>query len=220
MNKNKIMLSLLLASSTACAGTMGPIMAADKFFLVEGGVAYSHAFYKDRAIFPESITPFTPSGFAVNPNDFFPNDFFGGYAGMSFYFPGWLVNTRYTVYEHKTKVNSLAGTAIGFGPSKLSFTADRVWGNFYELSYGLGAGAVLETLNKGGAIIDLDDNNPLSESFQGRSRLDALVEAMIMYRCTNNFGTKLNVEYQIPVNNVFGHGDINVNLGINYAFPI
>lgn len=220
MNKNKLsLLALSLASMPALAGTMGPV-TTEKFFLLEGGVAYTHAFYKDRAVFPESYTPFTPNGYAINPNHFYPENFWGGYAGVSFYFPGWLLNTRYSLYEARTEVNHHAGTRIKLQPAKLAFTTDKVWGDINQFSMGLGAGAVIETLNKGEARIHVSLDNPISESFQGRSIINPLVEAFAMYRCTNNFGVKLNVEYQIPVSRTFGHGDLNVGLGVNYALPV
>lgn len=218
--KNKIsILALALTSIPAFSGTMGPI-GSEKFFLVEGGLAYTHTFYNSNAVFAESFTPVTPNGFSINPKHFYPENFIGGYAGLSFYFPGWLLNTRYSLFENRTKINYVAGTAISLQPSKLAFTADKVWGNFHQLSYGLGGGAVIESLAKGRALINVTADNPVSESFQGRSQINPLVEGFLMYRCTNNFGVKFNLEYQIPVTRTMGNGDLNLSLGINYAWPV
>ncbi|KTC96131.1 hypothetical protein [Legionella erythra] len=218
--KSKIGLALAIASTSAFAGTMGPVVTSEKFFLIEGGLAYTHAFYKDSAVFAESFTPVTPAGFAINPNNFYPKNFWGGYMGLSFYFPSWLLNARYSLYESKEETNYTAGTVIELQPAKLAFTADKVWGNINQLSYGLGAGAIVETLNKGEARIHIAADNPVSETFQGRTQINPLVEGFVMYRFANNFGAKFNLEYQIPVSRTFGDGDLNLSLGINYALPV
>lgn len=218
--KNKIsILALALASIPAFAGTMGAA-APERLFFVEGGFAYSHVFYNSHAIFPESFTTTTPDGFAINPQQFYPADFYGGYFGASFYFPGWLLNTRYSIFGNQSKVNTIAGTSISLQPSKLAFTADAVGGNIQELSYGLGAGAVIESLNNGEARIAVHTTNPASESLQGRTQVNPLVEGFVMYRFANNVGAKLNLEYQIPINNTMGNGDLNLSLGLNYAWPV
>ncbi|WP_147286406.1 hypothetical protein [Legionella londiniensis] len=210
---------LALASSSAFAGAMGPV-AAEKLLIFEAGVAYTHAFYKDNAIFPESRTALFPNGVAVDPEDFFPEDFFGGYIGMSFYIPDWLFNTRYNMYGSKAKHNRAASVRTELAPVKLSFTTDRVFGDINQFSYGLGAGVVIENVNDGDFIVNVGSGFIPSESLQGRTRIDPLVEGFAMYRFANNFGIKFNAEYQIPVHNKFGNGDVNLNLGINYAFPV
>lgn len=224
MNNKKISALLLALAATASnAGTMGPAVMPERLLLIEGGLSYSHAFYDGFGLFAESRTEAFPNGFATRHNDFYPNDFLGGYIGASLYMPSnWLLNTRYDMYSQETKFNALAETTISFQPVKLSFTVDKVWGNFSELSYGLGAGAVIESLNDGEFLVPVavDGSHPPSESLQGRTIIDPLVEVFAMYRFTNNFGIKLNAAYQIPVNNKFGNGDVNLNLGINYAFSV
>ena len=219
--KNKLsILVLSLTAATSFAGSMGPIISPEKLLLVEGGVAYSHAFYKDNALLPDSFTAVTPVGFPIRPSHFYPNKFFGGYAGLSLYTSDWLFNSRYSVYGSKRHANTSAGTIIKLQPVKLAFTADKVWGDINAFSYGLGAGAVIESINSGYSQVNVGANNPPSKSLQGRSQIDPVVEGFLMYRLTNNFGTKFNLEYQIPVNNTFGNGDLNLTWGINYAFPI
>lgn len=212
-------LALAIASSSSFAGGMGEVMP-EKLLFIEGGVAYTHAFYKSSIRPVESYTTFTPNGVAMDPKDFYPQDFFGGYIGASIYMSDWLMNTRYDMYGSKSKHNQAASTRISLAPAKLSFTLDKVWGDIHSMSYGLGGGAVIETSNDGDSYVNIAANNPASESIQGRSRIDPLVEGFLMYRFANNFGVKFNAAYQIPVNNKFGQGDLNLNLGINYAFPI
>ncbi len=220
-NKKLSALLLALAATASNAGTMGPAVTPERLLLIEGGVSYTHAFYDSFSLFPESRSPFNPSGFGINPRDFYPNDFWGGYIGASLYTPSnWLLNARYDMYSNERKYNAVAETIIELAPVKLSFTVDKVWGNFSDLSFGLGAGAVVESLNDGELFVPVDVHNPPSESFQGRTIIDPLVEAFVMYRFVNNFGIKLNAAYQIPFNTKFGNGDVNVNLGCNYAFPI
>lgn len=220
-NKQISALLLALASASSYAGTMGPIASTEHLLLLEAGLSYSHAFYDSYAIYPESRTSVTPSGFAINPNHFYPNDFFGGYIGASIYSSSnWLLNARYDMYGEETKVNRPAETMVSLAPVKLSFTVDKLWGNINTLSYGVGAGAVVETVNDGEFIVTVSPTNPISESIQGRTLIDPLVEGFVMYRFANHFGVKFNAAYQIPVNNKFGNGDVNLNLGLNYAFTV
>lgn len=222
MNNKKLgALFLALASTSSFAGTMGPAYIPERLLLIEGGVSYSHSFYQDNAVFPESFTAITPGGFVIRLNDFYPNDFVGGYIGASIYLPqNWLLNTRYDMYGNESKTNLLAETRVGLAPTRLSFTVDKLWGDINAFSFGVGAGAVVETLNDGEFVVAVNTTNPLSESIQGRTVIDPLVEAFAMYRFANNFGIKFNAGYQIPVNNKFGNGDLNLNLGLNYAFAI
>lgn len=222
MNNKKIAALLLALASTASnAGSMGPAVMPERLLLLEAGASYSHAFYGDNNVFGESRTAFNPFGFNVNSSDFYPNDFVGGYIGASLYVPSnWLLNARYDMYGEKSKDNFAAQTEISLSPVRLSFTVDKVFGNFNELSFGLGGGAVIESLNDGDFRVPVSLTNPPSESLQGQTIIDPLVEAFAMYRFANNFGIKFNAAYQIPVQNKFGNGDLNLNLGINYAFSI
>ncbi|MBN9231557.1 MAG: hypothetical protein J0I93_11995 [Legionella sp.] len=213
-------LVLAMASATSFAGSMGDVVTPERLLLIEGGVSYSHNYYSDRAFFAESINSFTPAGYVINPNDFYPNDFFGGYIGASVYFPSdWLTNFRYDMYGKKRNTHHTLPLYIDFAPVRLSFTVDKVFGDFRAFSFGVGGGAVVETLNEGN-YVNYDLTRPPSESLQGRTRIDPLVEGFAMYRFANNFGVKFNLAYQIPVNNKFSNGDLNLNLGLNYAFPI
>lgn len=212
-------IALALASSSAMAGEMGPV-SAEKLLFIEGGLAYSHAFHKSRAVFPESRSDAFPNGVAINPSDFYPQDFFGGYIGMSFYMQDWLFNSRYNMYGKKSKANQAASVRTELAPVRLSLTADHVWGDISQFSYGLGGGVTFENTNDGNFHANLASTEEPSESLQGRTRIDPLVEAFAMYRFANNFGIKFNAEYQIPVHNKFSNGDLNLNLGINYAFAI
>lgn len=220
-NKKLSALLLALASTSTFAGTMGPIMTPQSYLLLEAGATYSHNFYKDSAVFPETLTPQSPFGIAINPNDFFPNNFWGGYIGASYYIPAnWLFNARYEMYGSEERVNPFNSGSISLAPARLALTLDKVFGDFHSLSYGVGAGAVIESLNDGNVFVRTSTVGAGSESIQGRTRIDPQVEAFGMYRFANNFGVKLNAGYQIPVNNKFGNGDLNVALGINYGFPV
>lgn len=220
MNNKKIAAALLaMAASSSYAGGMGPM--PERLLLLEAGFAYTHSFYDSRVVFPESRTAITPNGYAINPKNFYPEDFYGGYIGASLYFPqNWLLNGRFDMFGKRDKTNAAAETYISIAPAKLSLTVDKVFGDFNQLSYGLGAGAVVETTNEGDMVVTVRANNPMSESIQGRTRIDPLVEGFVMYRFDNNFGVKFNAAYQIPLNNKFGNGDLNLNLGVNYAFPV
>ncbi len=222
MNKKKIAAFLLaLASTSSYAGAMGTVVVPDRLLLIEAGGSYTHAFYEDQAVFPESINTTTPNGHGISLDRFYPDDFFGGYFGASIYFPqGWLMNSRLDIFSEKTKHNAQAETSIKIAPVKLSFTLDRVWGNMNDLSYGAGAGAVVEAVNDGDFVVALDPTHPASESLQGRARIDPLIEAFAMYRFANNFGIKFNAAYQIAAHSKFSDGDLNLNLGVNFACPI
>lgn len=216
--KSKILLCVALSISALSSSVNA--MVSDKLVFLEGGFSYSHAYYENSATFAESSTQATPTGYSINPNDFYPQNYYGGYIGLSLYSSNWLLNTRYDMYSSESKTNSAAGTKISLAPARLSLSLDRVWGQIDRFSYGIGAGVVNETLNKGEANIAVSTDNPSSESLQGRSRLDPLVEGFLMYHFSPNLGTKLNVAYQIPLNNKFGRGDLNVNLGLNYSLPL
>lgn len=219
MNKIKFSaIALALVSSTSIAGTMGAV-APEKLFFIEGGVSYSHAFYKDNYTAPESYTQHDVNGVAINGKDFYPQDYFGGYFGASIYMSDWLLNTRLDMYGKKTKSNTAFGTTMHVAPTRLSFTTDRVFGDINQFSYGVGAGAVVESVNQGEAYVALTHGQP-SETFSGRTRIDPTVEGFAMYRFDNNLGVKFNIGYQIPVNNRLSNGDLNLNLGVNYAFVI
>ena len=131
------------------------------------------------------------------------------------------------MFALETKKNAVAGTRVRYAPAKLSFSVDRVWGSVNALSYGAGAGVVLQSLNEGQSfntnLHTLPNGqyiNPVQgKSIQGRNRIDPLVEAFAMYNIGNNFNVRWNVAYQIPVNSFFTNGSINTNLGINYALP-
>ncbi|HAF87136.1 MAG: hypothetical protein CMF38_00155 [Legionellaceae bacterium] len=211
----------VLASATSFAGTMGEINLPERLLLLEAGAAYSHSFYTNSATFPETITPAFPSGVAIDPARFYPNNFWGGYIGSSIYFPtNWLINTRLDMFASESKANLAAGTRQKLSPVHFSLSVDKVLGDFNAMSFGLGAGAIFENVNDGNMYVTLAPNNPPSQSVQGRTRIDPLVEAFVMYRFDNNFGVKFNAAYQIPLNNKFSNGDLNLNLGLNYSFPI
>lgn len=222
-------LSASLLSLSLQAGTMGPIVTPSTYLLLEAGGAYTHSFYKDSIRTAESITLATPNGVSINPSHFYPDDFGGGYIEASLLRNMWLFNVRYDMFASETKVNTSQGTSIELAPVKLSFSVDKLWGSYEALSYGIGAGAVVATVNKGESILNntsvLATNGQvitavLGESIQGRTRIDPLVEALAMYQISPNFNIRLNVAYQIPVNSTFTDGSLNTNLGINIAFPI
>lgn len=220
MNKMKFSaIALVLASSSAFSGTMGAVVAPERLLLIEGGLSYSHIFMKSRVVTPESRVPAFPNGVVVNLQNFYPECFFGGYMGASLYMADWLINNRLDLYGQASKHNAPASTRISVAPAKFSLTLDRVFGDINSLSYGIGAGAVLRTNNEGEFIVN-PGNNAFSETIQGRARFDPQVEAFAMYRMDNGFGVKFNAGYQIPVNDQFSNGSVNLNLGVNYAFPV
>lgn len=213
-------LALALAASASFAGEMGPMPTPpSQLLFIEAGLSYSHAFYKDRIITPESYTVATPNGFAFDPSDYYPNDFWGGYIGASWYSNNWMLNTRLDMYSNEEQHNELAETRIRLTPVRLTFTADYVMGDINQLSYGVGAGAVIESINEGSFIVVPAVDNPPSESINN-TRIDPAIEAFVMYRMDNNIGFKFNVAYQIPLHSRVSNGDLNLNLGINYAFNV
>lgn len=214
----KISLPLLAAviSSSAMAGTGSPL---DRMLLVEAGVSFSHTFFKGHVVPPESITGVFPAGFGHDPDNHYPNNYWGGYFGLSYYSNCWLLNTRFDIYDSKDEQEGLSNTHISFAPVRLSFSADRVFGNIHDLSYGLGAGVVIENLNKGTFLAGIEPGNEGSHSLDGKSRIDPLVEGFVMKKLSERVGVKLNVAYQIPAHSRTSNGDLNVNLGLNYSFP-
>jgi len=212
-------LLLSLASASAFAGGMGEVAAPTDLLFIEGGVSYSHAFYKDNIITPESRSAAFPNGFAIDGDDFFPNDFFGGYIGVSYYMPSWLLNARLDMYGSESYRNRTAQTYIKLGPTRFSITADKVFGDINQFSYGIGGGAVIETINDGEFVATPDPTVAPSETIN-KTRIDPTIEGFAMYRWANNLGIKFNIAYQIPVHSKLGNGDLNLNLGLNYAFPV
>lgn len=225
MNKKLCTILLALASTPTFADTiMRPMpvipCVQQKLLIFEAGASYSHAFYNNSAFYPDSISASFPSGVTVNPDDFYPSNFWGGYIGLSYYVQDWLLNSRYNMFALATKTNASAGTDIRIAPSKLSFTVDRVFGDINHLSYGVGAGTVIESVNKGEFLVTVEQNNPTSDTFNGKTIMNPLVEGFVMYRFCNNVGVKFNLEYQIPLNNKFSDGDLNATLGVNYSFAV
>ncbi|WP_131782794.1 hypothetical protein [Legionella gresilensis] len=205
------------------AGTMGPIQAIEnKFLLIEGGASYLHAFYKDSARGANSFTRNDFGGRRYNPSRVYPNDFFGGYMGVSFLLDTYMMNVRYELFESKTKNFNHGSLLTTLAPTKLAFTLDKMWGTYTNLSVGVGAGVIASTHNKA-EIYDYQlapYQNEIGISFPGRVRLDPLVEAVAMYKLFDNFNLKANVSYQIPVHSFYTNGHLDVNLGINYAIPL
>ena len=218
MNKRKICaFALALMSSSGLVHAANGTMGMGKLLFFEAGLAYSHVYYKSSITVAESNTAATPGGFSINPSRVYPNNFWGGYLGLSLYVSDWLFNTRYNAFNSKSK--SSVDTDITFSPVNLTFTLDRVWGCINDWSYGFGAGVVVDNINKGEANIIVADDNPVSETVHS-TRIDPLIEGFVMYRLNDSVGVKLNVAYQIPVHDQAGRGALGVNLGLNYALPI
>lgn len=216
IKKRYVPLLAALLSSSAIANHG----AQDKLLFVEAGLAFSHAFYKGSVVAPESINAANPFGFAFDPDNHYPNSFFGGYIGASLLSGCWLFNSRYDVYDSDSESHG-SGTRIHFSPVRLSFTVDRVWGDVHDFSGGLGVGTVIENMNKGSSFYSGNDaGTETNHSLGGRTRIDPVLEAFVMKNVGQNVAVKLNVGYQLPAHNRTANGDVNVNLGLNYAFPV
>src|SRR5690348_16989641 len=113
MDKVKLQVGLLaLGTSIICSSAIAMSSSETKLLIFEAGGSYSHAYYKSSFTPAESHTAVTPNGFSIDPSDFYPNNFWGGYIGLSLYVPegwGWLVNTRYDMYGSESKSHSSAG---------------------------------------------------------------------------------------------------------------
>lgn len=233
--KALMLIGLSASLSTVGAYAGGPtvwkgVEVPTSYLLFEAGASYSYALYKNSFTAPESHTIVTPNGVSIDPGDFYPNNFWGGYIGLSLLKCNMLYNIRYDMYAADTENGT--NSRIKIAPVKLSFTADSVFGDINTFSYGLGAGVVISVINKGDAYTPAEvaearvlDNEQvihpvIGESIQGRTRIDPLVEVFGMYHITPNMNMKLNVAYQIPINNAFTNGSINANLGLNYALPV
>lgn len=220
---NAVAISLPLFSMGVHAGEMGP--AHSKFLLVEGGVSYMHAYYKNSIKGADSYTTIDPNGRSYNPSKLYPNNFFGGYMGVSFLTYDYLLNMRYELFQNKDKkyTNNQGDQLVARqAPAKLAFTLDKVWHANNMFMYGLGAGVVASTHNKA-EIFNYQPVPPRTQigySYPGRVRLDPLVEAMAMYRISDRVNLKGNVSYQIPAHSYYTSGHLGVNLGVNYAIPV
>lgn len=213
--------SASLASACVHAGGMGP-SCPEKMFLVEAGVAYAHPFYKDSVRGANSYTVNDPNGRSYDPSKVYPNDFFGGYFGLSFLFNNYLVNSRYELYEKKSKTFSDGRLYTTLAPAKLAFTLDKLWDANANFKYGIGAGTVISTHNKAELYDRLLTANQtqIGVSFPGRVRLDPLIEGVAMYQISDSFRIRGNVSYQIPAHSFYTNGHLGINLGINYAIPV
>ncbi|CAM2962220.1 hypothetical protein [Legionella worsleiensis] len=221
MKKNQLATLVLLGSSfAASAGTMGPVATDSNQLMFEAGFNYMHTYLKDSFTPTESVTNQFPNGFAISPADYYPTNFYGGYIGLSYYTHQWLLNARYNMYATESKRNAMNGVFHSVSPVRLVFTADRVWGDVNYLSYGLGAGAAISNINDGRYINGplAEPGNEGSQSLGGEgSRIDPVIEAFVMKRIATNFNMKFNAEYQIPVHDIRGNGDLVLSLGLNYA---
>ncbi len=215
----------LLCPLSIQAGTMGDAVMGEsgKFLLLEAGADYMNAIYKTNVRGAQSYRTAFPNGQSYNPSNVFPNNFFGGYLGLSLYTNSLLFNTRYDMYEKKGRSSDQGLLLTDIAPAKLSFTLDKTWGSIENLIYGVGAGVVVSTHNEA-QLFNYDTttqvNNQIGFAFPGRTRLDPLVEAVAMYKLSQKFNLRANVAYQIPEHSFFTNGHVNVNLGINYALPL
>lgn len=221
LNKSNIMAVILVSSSSlAFSGTMGGVEASTTNLLIEAGGSYSHFFYKNVAS-PESRSVENPNGYNYNPGDYHPNDFGGGYLGLSLYRNSWLMNMRYDMFALKGKTNSLARTFSHIAPEKLSFTLDKTWHSTMPFIYGVGGGVTMTTYNEAQIFFtSAVSDDTFGRSFHGRTRLAPLVEVMAMYQVVENVNLRANVAYQIPVTEVYYNGALTANLGINYSVAL
>jgi len=232
MKKSLVAIAL---SATLCpfaiqAGAMGDAVMGEsgKFLLLEAGADYMNAIYKNDVRGAQSYTTLTPNGVSYNPSALLPNNFFGGYIGLSLFTNSLLFNTRYDMYASKTKHSFNNTFKSDMAPAKLSFTLDKTWGSIQKFIYGVGAGVVLSTHNEA-QVFDYtpptlatagSNAYQIGFAFPGRTRIDPLVEAVAMYKLSQNFNLRANVAYQIPEQSFYTNGHVNVNLGINYALPL
>lgn len=219
-SKSKIIVALFASTaSIAFAGTMGGVQSNTEL-LIEVGGSYSHIYFKNNVVTPESRTVTTPAGVPYNPSNYFPEDFGGGYLGLSLYRNSWLMNLRYDMFALSGKTNYTAGTFAHIAPEKMSFTLDKTWQSSMPFIYGIGAGAAIMTYNEGQIFLTTPlGDNTLGRSFV-RTRMAPLVEAMAMYKVADNINLRFNLAYHIPVTEVHHNGTLNANLGINYAVPL
>jgi len=216
----KIINALLLGSlSTAgFAGTMGAPEPSN-FFMVGGGIAYSHSFYKDNYTPAESYAnPIT-----YNVKNIYADDFFGGYMSTSWYnAQGWMANAKYELYSKKAKFfhsGQVDQVRTELRPARASISVDKVWGNIYDCTYGVGIGAVHEALNEGAYYLGTS-TAPIDGSSINYSRIDPMVEAFVMKAISTNWNAKFNVAYQFNTRSKQSEGDLLLNLGINYVIPV
>lgn len=218
----KLINALLLGSlSTAgFAGTMGAPEPRN-YFMVGGGVAYAHSFYKDNYTPAESYG--FPTTITYNAKDIYANDFFGGYMNASWYnIQGWMATAKYELYSKKSKTfksGQPQQVRTEIRPARASFSVDKVWGNIHDLTYGLGIGAVHETLNEGSLYLG-PNSRRISGMTLSSSRIDPLVEAFVMKAFSSNWNAKFNVAYQINARSMQAEGDLLLNLGVNYVMPV
>lgn len=223
-NKNLLAVAAIylpLATASVHAGGMGPV-CPEKLVLVEGGVTYMHPFYKSSVRGANSYTINDPNGRSYDPSQIYPNDFFGGYFGLSFLFNNYLVNSRYELYQSKSKTFARGRLDTTLAPAKLAFTLDKLWDVHSNLKLGVGAGTVVSTHNKAEIFDRLltPNQTQIGISFPGRVRLDPLIEGVAMYQVSDNFRIRGNISYQIPAHSFYTNGHLGVNLGVNYAIPL
>ena len=226
-------LSALVCPLSAMAGTMGGAVMGEsgKFLLLEAGADYMNAIYKTNVTGAQSYTTAFPNGQSYNPSAIQPNNFFGGYLGLSLYHNSLLFNSRYDMYASKSRTSEQGLFSSSIAPAKLSFTLDKTWGSIEHFIYGVGAGVVIATHNEAQLFNYTATATPIVGSstkipaqigfaYPGRARLDPLVEVVGMYKISQNFNVRANVAYQIPEQSFFTDGHVNVNLGVNYALPL